>query len=73
MIEQYQLSNKNGFSVIIIPYGGIIKEINVPDRNGKIENIVLNYKKSEEYLDDNFLLEHLLVGMQIELKMEPLV
>ena len=56
MIEQYQLSNKNGFSVIIIPYGGIIKEINVPDRNGKIENIVLNYKKSEEYLDDNFFI-----------------
>ena len=54
MIEQYQLSNKNGFSAIIIPYGGIIKEINVPDRNGKIGNIVLNYKKSEEYLDDNF-------------------
>ena len=56
MIEQYQLSNKNGFSVIILPYGGIIKEINVPDRNGKIENIVLNYKKSEEYLDDNFFI-----------------
>ena len=56
MIEQYQLSNKNGFSVIIIPYGGIIKEINVPDRNGKIENIVLNYKKSEEYLEDNFFI-----------------
>ena len=56
MIEQYQLSNKNGFSAIIIPYGGIIKEINVPDRNGKIENIVLNYKKSEEYLDDNFFI-----------------
>ena len=56
MIEQYQLSNKNGFSVIIIPYGGIVKEINVPDRNGKIENIVLNYKKSEEYLDDNFFI-----------------
>lgn len=54
MIEQYRLSNNNGFSVIIMTYGGIIKEINVPDKNGKIENIVLNYGKSEEYLEDNF-------------------
>ena len=58
MIEQYRLSNNNGFSVIIMTYGGIIKEINVPDKNGKIENIVLNYGKSEEYLEDNFLWEH---------------
>jgi len=56
MIEQFRLSNKNGFSVIIITYGGIIKEINIPDRNGKIENIVLNYKKNEEYLDDKFFI-----------------
>ena len=56
MNEQYRLSNNYGFSVIIIPYGGIIKEINVPDRNGKIENIVLNYRKSEEYLEDNFFI-----------------
>ena len=56
MIEQFRLSNKNGFSVIIITYGGIIKEINIPDRNGKIENIVLNYKKNEEYLEDKFFI-----------------
>ena len=56
MIEQFRLSNKNGFSVIIISYGGIIKEINIPDRNGKIENIVLNYKKNEEYLEDKFFI-----------------
>ena len=33
-----------------------IKEINIPDRNGKIENIVLNYKKNEEYLEDKFFI-----------------
>jgi len=54
VIKEYQLINKNGISVIILSYGGIIKEINTPNKNGNIENIVLGYKKNNEYLSDKY-------------------
>ena len=53
-IKEYKLVNKNDISIIILSYGGIIKEINTPDKNGNIENIVLNYKSSHKYLTDSF-------------------
>ncbi len=56
MIKEYKIHNKNGFSVTILSYGGIIKEINVPDKNGKIENIVLKYENNFEYLNDTFFI-----------------
>ena len=53
-IKEYQLINKNGISVMILSYGGIIKEINTPNKNGDIENIVLGYKNNNEYLSDKY-------------------
>lgn len=53
-IKEYQLINKNGNSVMILSYGGIIKEINTPNKNGDIENIVLGYKNNNEYLSDKY-------------------
>ena len=49
MIKEYKLINSNGISVVIISCGGIIKEINTPSSNGKIENIVLGYKDNNEF------------------------
>tara|TARA_Y100001954_G_scaffold85697_1_gene93994 strand:- start:1970 stop:2266 length:297 start_codon:yes stop_codon:yes gene_type:complete len=54
MIKEYKLINGNGISVVIISYGGIIKEINTPSSNGKFENIVLGYKYDNEYLNDKY-------------------
>ena len=54
MIKEYKLINGNGISIVIISYGGIIKEINTPSRNGKFENIVLGYKDNNEYLNDKY-------------------
>ena len=54
MIKEYKLINSNGISVVIISYGGIIKEINTPSSNGKFENIVLGYKDNNEYLNDKY-------------------
>ena len=54
MIKEYKLVNSNGISIVIISYGGIIKEINTPSRNGKFENIVLGYKDNNEYLNDKY-------------------
>ena len=53
-IQEYSLKNENGISITIISFGGIIKEINTPNRNGKIENIVLNYRSNNEYIIDKF-------------------
>lgn len=54
MIKEYKLINNNGISIVIISFGGIIKEINIPSSNGKFENIVLGYKDNNEYIDDKF-------------------
>lgn len=45
-----ELINNNGVSVKAIDLGGIITEINTPDRNGNIENIVLSYDDYDSYL-----------------------
>ena len=55
-IKEYKLINNNGISVMILSYGGIIKEINTPNKNGDIENIVLNHKSNQEYLTDLFFM-----------------
>src|SRR5438105_261743 len=48
-IELYTLTNDNGASVKFISYGGIITEINVPDRWGRLGNVVLGFKTVGEY------------------------
>src|ERR1700688_3328094 len=39
----YTLSNKSGMQVVISDFGGTIVSIKVPDRNGKIGDVVLGY------------------------------
>ena len=46
----YTLTNSNGVSAKITNYGGILVEFNAPDRNGKMENIVLGLGSLEDYL-----------------------
>lgn len=49
----YNLRNKNGISVEITNYGGIVVRLIVPDRNGKFDDVVLGFNTFEEYLKDN--------------------
>ena len=53
-IKEYKLINKNGVSIMILSFGGIIREINTPNKNGDVENIVLHHKSNLEYLTDPF-------------------
>lgn len=48
----YTLKNKNNVSVDILNYGGIITNITVPDKKGKLENIVLGYADYGSYKKD---------------------
>jgi aldose 1-epimerase len=48
----FSISNKNGVSIKVSNYGGIITSILTPDRNGKLEDIVLGYDNLADYLKD---------------------
>ncbi|MBD8488194.1 galactose mutarotase [Echinicola sp. CAU 1574] len=45
----YTLKNANGIEVDISNYGGVISRLVVPDKDGKLENIVLHYEDLEGY------------------------
>lgn len=47
--KAYTLTNDNGMTVRLMNYGGIIREIIVPDKHGKMENIVLGYEYDTDY------------------------
>ncbi|WP_431803909.1 aldose epimerase family protein [Halobacillus andaensis] len=50
--KTFTFSNSHGMSVQALNQGGIITEINVPDRTGTIENVVLSYQDYEDYIED---------------------
>ena len=49
-INQYTISNASGMVLKVINYGGTITDILVPDRDGKIENVVLGFDSLSGYL-----------------------
>lgn len=55
-ITQFTLSNIKGISVKILDFGGIITEINTPDKSDNFENIVLAYDNPTLYwLDETMM------------------
>jgi aldose 1-epimerase len=52
-IELYTLTNKNGLRVRIMTYGATVVSLEVPDRNGKLGDIVLGYDSLDGYLKAN--------------------
>jgi aldose 1-epimerase len=49
-VNLFTLTNKNNMTVKIIDYGGIITEIIIPDKNGKLIDIALGFDKLDNYL-----------------------
>lgn len=49
-VTLYTLANKNGMTVSIMDYGATITSIRVPDRNGKIDDVVLGFDRFAPYL-----------------------
>jgi aldose 1-epimerase len=49
-VEQYTLTNAQGMSVRFITLGGCITAIDVPDRNGRLDNVVLAFRGLPGYM-----------------------
>lgn len=48
-VYAFTLSNANGVQAKIINFGAILVSLLVPDKNGKVEDVVLGYDSLEEY------------------------
>ena len=52
-VDLYTLTNASGVEARIMTYGGIVVSLKVPDRNGKLGDVVLGYDNLEGYLKEN--------------------
>ena len=51
-VNLFTLTNQNGMEVAITDFGGIVVALKVPDRNGKLDDVVLGYDGLEGYLSN---------------------
>jgi aldose 1-epimerase len=54
-VDRYTLTNARGMTVRILTYGGIIQELDVPDRHGQEANVTLGFKDLAGYTSDAYL------------------
>src|SRR5712692_7614098 len=51
-VDLYVLTNKSGAEVSITNFGGAVVSLKVPDRNGKLADVVLGYDTADGYVKD---------------------
>lgn len=52
-IQEFTMTNANGLEMKVITYGGIIRSLKTPNKEGELEDIVLGYADLQAYLDEN--------------------
>ncbi|HWP43398.1 MAG TPA: aldose epimerase family protein [Blastocatellia bacterium] len=52
-VDLYTLTNANGVEARIMTYGGTVVSLKVPDRDGKLGDVVLGYDSLDGYLKQN--------------------
>ena len=52
-VELYTLHNSKGAEAAIMTYGGTVQRLTMPDRNGKLEDVVLGYDTIDGYTGTN--------------------
>ncbi len=50
---RYTLRNANGMSVQVLTFGGIIQDINVPDKYGHVTDVTLGFKTLQDYVTED--------------------
>jgi aldose 1-epimerase len=48
-VDIFTMTNDHGLRVRFLSYGGVITEIDVPDRTGRLDNIVLDLRTLRDY------------------------
>jgi aldose 1-epimerase len=51
-VDLYTLTNAKGVEVAITNFGGIVVTVKVPDRNGKVADVVFGYDSLDGYIND---------------------
>lgn len=54
-VRLFTLSNDHGLSIKITNYGCIITAVEMPDKEGRTDNIVCGFARLEDYLSDSYL------------------
>src|SRR5262249_7422217 len=49
-VDLYTLTNASGMKAKIMTYGAILTELDVPDRDGKMADVVLGFENLKDYL-----------------------
>ena len=52
-VDLYTLKNTNGLEATITNYGGIVVSLTVPDKNGKLGDVVLGYESLNDYIGNS--------------------
>ncbi len=52
-MKTHTLRNANGMEIEVAEYGGIILSLRVPDRGGRLEDVVLGFDSVDDYVADN--------------------
>ena len=52
-IYLYTLTNDNGMEVQLTNYGGIVTSIKIPDKNGKVDEVIMGFDSIEDYLKEH--------------------
>ncbi|MFI5153021.1 MAG: aldose epimerase family protein [Chitinophagales bacterium] len=52
-VTRYDLISINGMLVSVLNYGGVITQLNVPDRNGNLGDVVLGFDSLSGFLQNN--------------------
>jgi aldose 1-epimerase len=52
-VTLFTIRNSNGMSVQLSDWGGIVTRVEVPDRGGRLADVVLGYDSLSDYLEDS--------------------
>jgi aldose 1-epimerase len=53
VVERYTLTNANGIELSVVTYGAIIVSVRTPDRDGRLDDVVLGYDDLAGYLSSS--------------------